>query len=195
MPSRERAEGYPKRASDSIGSEKTIVGSAWPDANKHGPGAFWAVALICRLVSIDVNPCVDATTGELNTDKSASASVLLPPIDGSGVARQVQVFTRYLPEPHKPPNFPILRLPGRQDSGLGVLGKDRILQSVHLGRRNGFAEPRCLARHSGIPHPAQASVRCVKLDRERYANVFLRPAARQNRLSRAEIWRTGEPLA
>ena len=131
-PSQERAEGYLKRALDSIGSEKTTVGSARPYANHHRPGAFWAVALICRLVSIDVNPCVDATTGELNADKSTSASVLLPPIDGSGVARQVHVFARHLPKPHKVPKFPILRSPGRQNSRLGVLGKDRILQPGHL---------------------------------------------------------------
>ena len=111
-----RAEGYLKWASDSIGSEETVVGSARADADNHGPGAFWAVSLICGLVSIDVNPCVDSTTVELNPDKPTSASVPATTISGIGVARQVDVFTRHSPKSHKIPNLPKLITTGRQNS-------------------------------------------------------------------------------
>jgi hypothetical protein len=66
-----RAAGwYSKRTSDSIRSEKAVVGPLRADPHGHAPAATRAMTHVVRLLPIDVNPCVYGTTGEMNAQES-----------------------------------------------------------------------------------------------------------------------------
>jgi hypothetical protein len=55
--------------------EKPARGPAWADENLYRAAAFRAMALISRLVLIDVNPYVDITTGKMDAYKPAICRV------------------------------------------------------------------------------------------------------------------------
>ncbi len=88
-------EDYPKRPSDSIRSEEPGIGPARPNADPHGPGAFRAVPLVGGCGSVDVNPCVDATTGESDAHESTSTAGLGGGSFGLLIAGKVQVLTHH----------------------------------------------------------------------------------------------------
>lgn len=101
QPARKTGRGrgaYRKVPNDSIGSKEATIGAAGADREPHRTGAAWAVSHVGRLLAIDVNSCVHATTGELDAQET-------PPAQSGAarsqhrIARQVQVFARHAISP------------------------------------------------------------------------------------------------
>jgi len=95
-------EEYPKRPSDSIRSEHPAIGAAGADADVNRPAALRAMPFVRSLGLIDVNPCVDTTTVELDTDEAASLHATSGGVLGPLVAGKVQILTghRLFPAHH-----------------------------------------------------------------------------------------------
>ena len=83
-PRRDRAaRDYTKWPFDSIGSEEPAVGSTRADGDPHRSGTFWAIPFVGSFGPIDVNPCVDVTTGEFYAD--------VPPLGLARLARALRM--------------------------------------------------------------------------------------------------------
>jgi hypothetical protein len=70
--------------------EESAGGSAGTDANFYRPTAFWAVTFVCRFASIDVNPYIDVTTGEMNAHETTFCRLLNGIIPW--IAIEIEVF-------------------------------------------------------------------------------------------------------
>ncbi len=67
--------------------EKTGRRTAWTNLKPHGSGTLRTVALVGRLILIDVNPCVDTTTVELKPEKPAAGCVAATAANDGVIAR------------------------------------------------------------------------------------------------------------
>lgn len=81
---------YAKTACDSIHSEKTRVRPARTDAEHDVPRTSRAIPHVLGVLAVDVNPGVDATTGEMYTQIRATSR---RPVAGrSRLVARVEVF-------------------------------------------------------------------------------------------------------
>ena len=92
-------EEYPKPPFDSIRGEETTVGSPGADPDPQRLGAFRAVPLVGGACSVDVNPCVNITTGESNSEKPPRGRARLAWAFHTRPTVDVDVFAGHLPHP------------------------------------------------------------------------------------------------
>jgi hypothetical protein len=78
--------------------EESAVGAARADADMDRPGAFWAMARVCGLSPVDVNPCVDVTTGKMHANEATPCDRRIERLLRRLTA-EIEVFAGHCPRP------------------------------------------------------------------------------------------------